>query len=221
MSKVNNFGVLLASSFLVSACSTADFAAEDAVARGIEIANGIFDETITEMNPEDLPEGVAVLNGAMALVTESSLPGPLAAAVEQDVAVGDLTLTANFDASTIVGEATDFGLYNIVFDDEALTLTSMELDHLFDGSLDVDGDIAGSGFLADLTGTLEDNTGVDQGTYDVDALMTGAFFDDDGSLLAAGFVEGGVIATPILGDFDEGPDGLFGAFYAEEGGNLN
>lgn len=106
-------------------------------------------------------------------------------------------------------------------DDEDLTLTSMTLDHPFDGSLDVGGTIAGNEFLADLTGTLEDNTGVDQGTYDVDAGMTGAFFDDAGSLLAAGFVEGEVLATPTMGDFDDGVDGLLGAFYAEQGGNLN
>lgn len=206
MTKMNTLGVLLASSFLVSACSSSDFAAEDSVARGIEIANGIFDETITPMAAEDLPEGQAELSGLVAVVSESEL----AAVVEVEVIVGDLALTANFDTTDIEGEVTNVGIYAVEVDDVELDLVSMELLESLEGTLDVGGSIIGSSIDGFVGGLL---TGADY-TADVEGGIEGAFYDDGGSLIAAGFVEGGVLITPDEGEPIE--ELLFGVFYAED-----
>ena len=115
--------------------------------------------------------------------------------------VGDLSITADFDADTATGEATGF----TVFDVDTGTVDSDVT-----GSLALsNAAISGTNFGADLGGTLG-NLGDE---FDVDLELTGEFYDNNGDLVVAGTAEGTISDA---GSTPSADDAVSGGFVATE-----
>jgi len=114
-------------------------------------------------------------------------------------AIGKLAMDVDFDAGTVSGTASDFGIYS----GEVLT---KEAD--VNGTLAVDGTVGGTDLTASATGTLSDG----ETPTDVALNMTGSFYDDAGTLTAVGDITGTIADS---GDSSTSID-VGGAFYATE-----
>lgn len=109
-------------------------------------------------------------------------------------AIGTLDMNVDFNAGTVAGKASSFGIYN------GATLTKQG-DAA--GTLDVAGTVSGSGMTADATGTLSD--GSTQPAFNLK--LNGSFYDDAGTLTAVGDQSGTMTESGTVTN-------VGGAFYA-------
>ena len=93
-------------------------------------------------------------------------------------AVGDLSLTADFDSGTASGSATSFELYS---ENDGSAISGGALS----GTLTVAGAVGNGGMSADLDGTLSDDE-----DHLVDMTMNGTFYDNAGDVAVQGDVSG-------------------------------
>lgn len=110
--------------------------------------------------------------------------------------LGKVAMDVNFDAGTVTGKASDFGIYsgtNLETKNDSVT-----------GSLDVAGTVSGSDLAATATGTMADSS---NSPTDFNLNMTGKFYDDAGTLTTVG---------DLSGTMDEGGNTttVDGAFFA-------
>ncbi|PFG62230.1 hypothetical protein AXZ77_0807 [Thioclava sp. ES.031] len=112
--------------------------------------------------------------------------------------LGELAMDVDFDAGTLTGKGSSFGIYS----GDVLT---KETD--VTGSLDVAGTVSGSDMAATATGTMSDGSspGAD---FALD--MNGSFYDDAGTLTAVGDVSG------TMTDAGSEPVNVTGNYYATE-----
>lgn len=113
--------------------------------------------------------------------------------------IGQLAMDVDFDAGTLTGKASDFGIYS----GEVLT---KEADAT--GTLAVDGTVGGTDMVATAAGTLSDG----ETPADLDLDMSGSFYDDEGALTAFGDITGTASDT---GDSASSVD-VDGGFYVTE-----
>ncbi len=149
---------------------------------------------------EENPDAVEQI-AADDLPSSAEMTGFVGVETDEDAAViGDVTATADFDAGTLTGTASNFTEYEISGTED--NLTGERVQNL-DGTLDLDGTITSGAlettFTGDLTGTLtgttdEPGTETDL-TADVDLEVAGNFGTMDGTLIAVGEVEGDVDVT--------------------------
>lgn len=92
-------------------------------------------------------------------------------------AMGNLNMDVDFDAGTLTGKASNFGIYN------GSPLTKQ---NDVAGTLDVTGTVSGASMSADATGALSDGSS----NPDFNLKLTGKFYDDAGTLTAVGDVSG-------------------------------
>jgi len=93
--------------------------------------------------------------------------------------LGKLAMDVDFDAGTVTGNASDFGIYsgsNLQTKEDSVT-----------GSLDVVGTVSGSDLATTATGTMADST---SSPTDFNLNMTGKFYDDAGTLTTVGDLSG-------------------------------
>lgn len=115
--------------------------------------------------------------------------------------IGDLSITADFDADTATGQATGFTLFDI---------DTGEAESDVSGSLALsNATISGTDFDADLGGTLE-NEGDD---FDVQLGLDGQFYDNNGDLVVAGTADGTISDA---GSTPSADDAVSGGFIATE-----
>lgn len=93
-------------------------------------------------------------------------------------AMGKLAMDVDFDAGTVSGTASNFGIYS------GETLTK---DSDVSGSLGVTGTVSGSDLQATATGTMSDGSGP---AAEIDVNLSGKFYDDAGTLTTVGDVSG-------------------------------
>ena len=187
MKTLSTFALLGVAALSLAACGssgTSDLAQfDDEQALFDAIDNGELAEVDTSTRT-----GTATLNGAVGVDVSNE---------EQEVeVVGNLTITADFDADTATGTASDFGAY----DGDGNLLDGGDLG----GSMDVtNGAISGTDFTADLDGTL-----VSEGDdFTFDLTMDGGFYDNDGDLAVAGEVTGTML--DVVEDVTDDVDGGF------------
>lgn len=137
----------------LSACATANpptYTSGDVVTAAADV---VAIAALPDMASVDMPTGTATYTGNIVGLEAG------------EGVIGDLTLNADFGASTISGSATNVNLVG-----------SSEIgDQRLGGSLDVAGTIAGTGMTGTMTGAL---TGAVQGfavTFDADLAMNGDF----------------------------------------------
>ncbi|QPZ92863.1 hypothetical protein [Thioclava electrotropha] len=92
--------------------------------------------------------------------------------------MGELAMDVDFDAGTLTGKGSNFGIYS----GDVLT---KEAD--VTGSLDVAGTVSSSDMTATATGTMSDGSSAGA---DFALDMTGSFYDDAGTLTAVGDISG-------------------------------
>lgn len=96
--------------------------------------------------------------------------------------IGSLDMNVDFNAGTLTGKGTNFGIYS----GDPFT----KVDNTT-GSLDVAGTVSGSGMTATAKGALTDSTST-TGNFNLN--LTGSFYDDAGVLTAVGEGSGTMVA---------------------------
>lgn len=108
--------------------------------------------------------------------------------------LGKLAMDVDFDAGTVAGKASDFGVYKG-------TNLQTKVDTVT-GSLGVAGTVTGSDLAANATGTMADSS---KSPTDFNLNMTGKFYDDKGTLTTVGDLAGtmneGTTTTNVDGAF--------------------
>lgn len=171
------------------------------------LGNGYPPENFDPLAPADMPEGRAKMEGVFAGTTLYNSPN--------EMYIGDLEMTADFDADTIDGTVDDvreYELANVCLTDGlgASGCSAEELQRL-DGSLDMTGTIAGNTFLWDATGDLSGEFNGSETTAELDLEGEGEFGTVDGDLTAIGRTTAGSTIT-----IDGVPTQPFGYFAAQE-----
>lgn len=131
----------------------------------------------------------------------ASYDGFIAIAVPNDTnaAVGNLSVSVDFDGGAVTGSAGDFAQFII---ENNVSEYFQDLP----GTLNVAGNVAGSSLTADMTGNLTNDFG-ETIVYDVD--LSGTLYDAGGTNVIAGGVSGAVTnadfnsgqSTSVTGDF--------------------
>ena len=135
--------------------------------------------------------------------------------ISENVIIGDMDVTANFNTGDVTGSATNLGLYDDNDSCETLDGCVVTTTGTIDGALDLTATVSGSGFDGTLggnvSGTLVEDDSTFSGSVDLD--VTGAFGIDDDGLLAEALVDGtaDLSVTDSSGTSDEtlGIDGAF------------
>lgn len=151
---------------------------------------------------ENLPESAVTL--ANVGVGTAQFTGVVVAPVDyvgEEVAIGDMTLNANFNTGSLGGNATKFGIFNGA---TATNVNQVRLVEELSGSLSVSNGTLYDGadtveFSGDLNGVL-----VGSDRFTVETQMVGAVtrVDTTGKLFATGFAEGTVTSSQGVFNLD-------------------
>lgn len=147
-----------------------------------ELNTAIADGTVA---PPVSPAGQASMTGIVAL------PGAL---IGEEV-IGNLTVNANFDSSTVTTEADGFAEFNTSDLDNIVPANSL---NITGGSMSGNGTIVGSTMTSSLDGTLIRDDG--NITNVIDTTLLGSFYDNGGTMVVGGAVLGTIDGAP----FDNG-----------------
>ncbi len=155
-----------------------------------------------EADPLDLP-AQATMSGFVAIEIDSDIiAGPM---------IGDMAMTADFDADVLSGTASNVGEYEPTGDCDLTSNCVYDLVQTLDGELVLtEGTINDIYFEAMLDGQLVRNDVTDGYTVDISMVVDGGFRMDSEGLLAIAEMEGLAFIEPQVGDpIEVTADGAF------------
>lgn len=166
--------------------------------------------TATAVDPEDLPAS-ATMTGVMA----ARISG------EDETMVGNMTVEADFENSTLAGGVDDLGLYEVYGDygvnNVCLSDCGADLVGELDGTLALSGTISGTSLDGTLTGDLTGSNDEGDLAATVALDLDGTVSQVDDGLIAAGGVTGTSVNTYTTADGELTEEtNLFGDYVVSE-----